>query len=100
MSQVVRECCPNSTVTDGPCTCRDLVRALQENNLRSQLVARCKCKAKLDKRCRDQGHMDALNLLTLVAMKKSKGKSATATSLAAEMIWRNPRDPSVRFVHP
>ncbi|KAK8018619.1 hypothetical protein PG991_007809 [Apiospora marii] len=95
LKEVVRGCCPNSTVTDGPCTCRDLLRALQESDLRSQLVARCKCKAKLDKRCRNQGHMDALNLLTLVAMKKSKGKSATATSLAAEMIWRNPRDPSI-----
>ncbi|KAK7992898.1 F-box/TPR repeat protein pof3 [Apiospora saccharicola] len=94
LKEVVRGCCPNSTVTDGPCTCRDLLRALEENDLRSQLVAKCKCKAKLDKRCRNQGHMDALNLLTLVAMKKSKGKSATATSLAAEMIWRNPRDPS------
>ncbi|KAK8120763.1 hypothetical protein PG999_004883 [Apiospora kogelbergensis] len=27
-------------------------------------------------------------------MKKSKGRSATAISLASEMIWRNPRDPS------
>ncbi|KAK8044719.1 F-box/TPR repeat protein pof3 [Apiospora rasikravindrae] len=94
LKEAVRGCCPNSTVTDGPCTCRDLLRALQENDLRAQLVARCKCKAKLDKRCRNQGHMDALNLLTLIAMKKSKGKSVTATSLASEMIWRNPRDPS------
>ncbi|KAK8069154.1 hypothetical protein PG994_005770 [Apiospora phragmitis] len=100
LKEAVRGCCPNSTVTDGPCTCRDLLRALQDNDLKSQLVVRCKCKAKLDKRCRNQGHMDALNLLTLIAMKKTKGRSATATSLASEMIWRNPRDPSVRIVYP
>lgn len=87
-------------MTDGPCTCRDLLSALQKNDLRAQLTSRCKCKAKLDKRCRGQNHMDALNLLTLIAMKKSKGRSATAISLASEMIWRNPRDPSVRFSAP
>ncbi|KAK6844842.1 hypothetical protein PG990_003205 [Apiospora arundinis] len=92
LKEVVKGCCPNSTVTDGPCTCRDLLKALEENNLRALLTTRCKCKAKLDKRCRDRVHMDALNVLTLIAMKMSKGRSATAISFATEMIWRNPRD--------
>ncbi|KAI3342517.1 hypothetical protein F4824DRAFT_207273 [Ustulina deusta] len=89
--QIATSCACGVQARASPCCCKSLVPAITNGAVEAELRKKCICSAKSDVRCKDAGHLDALD--GLAAVYEAKRLFDTAIAIAEAMINLAPREP-------
>ncbi|KAI5860770.1 hypothetical protein GGS23DRAFT_598989 [Durotheca rogersii] len=74
-----------------PCTCRDIMRGIDQSRLKDVLAERCSCAAASNSRCGESLHLSAFD--SLIAVYEKRGQIDEALERAKQMINLCPREP-------
>ncbi|KAI8952580.1 hypothetical protein F4801DRAFT_540558 [Xylaria longipes] len=89
--QIANSCACGVQARTSPCCCKSLVSAFANSAVEAELRKKCICSAKSDVRCKNAGHVDALD--GLAAVHEAKSSLDTAMVIAEAMINLAPREP-------
>ncbi|KAI0549863.1 hypothetical protein F4679DRAFT_544932 [Xylaria curta] len=89
--QIANSCACGVQVRTSPCCCKSLLPAFADGAVEAELKKKCICSAKSDVRCKNAGHIDALD--GLAAVHEAKNLVDTAIIIAEAMINLAPREP-------
>ncbi|KAI0454323.1 hypothetical protein F5B21DRAFT_240470 [Xylaria acuta] len=89
--QIANSCACGVQARTSPCCCKSLVPALANGAVEAELRKKCICYAKSDVRCKNAGHIDALD--GLAAVHEAKSLVDTSIVIAEAMINLAPREP-------
>ncbi|TRX92008.1 hypothetical protein FHL15_007105 [Xylaria flabelliformis] len=89
--QIANSCACGVQVRTSPCCCKSLLPAFADGAIEAELRKKCICSAKSDVRCKNAGHIDALD--GLAAVHEAKNLVDTAIVIAEAMINLAPREP-------
>ncbi|KAI1736986.1 hypothetical protein F4680DRAFT_429825 [Xylaria scruposa] len=89
--QIANSCACGVQVRTSPCCCKSLMPAFENGAVEAELRKKCICSAKSDVRCKNAGHVDALD--GLAAVHEAKNLVDTAIIVAEAMINLAPREP-------